>query len=110
MREEIKQPMGLVHGGLYASLAESMTSLATAVAVMSGRQDGAGHVEQHELSAPDHRGTRARACRSGCIGGRTTWMWDVTLQRRCGPDVRGDADDDRGAAVPGGQLTLARGA
>ena len=31
VRDEIKQPLGLVHGGLYASLAESMASLATAL-------------------------------------------------------------------------------
>ena len=34
VRDEVKQPAGLVHGGLYASIAESMASLATALAVM----------------------------------------------------------------------------
>ena len=34
VREDVKQPAGLVHGGVYASIAESMTSLATALAVM----------------------------------------------------------------------------
>ena len=29
VRDELKQPAGLVHGGVYASIAESMTSLAT---------------------------------------------------------------------------------
>ena len=33
VRDAVKQPMGLVHGGLYASIAESLTSVATAVAV-----------------------------------------------------------------------------
>ena len=31
--EQLKQPAGLVHGGVYAAMAESMASLATAVAV-----------------------------------------------------------------------------
>lgn len=38
VRDELKQPMGLVHGGVYASIAESMASLATALAV--GEQGG----------------------------------------------------------------------
>ena len=33
VRDEVRQPMGLVHGGVYASMAESMASLATALGV-----------------------------------------------------------------------------
>ena len=33
VRDELKQPAGLIHGGVYASMAESMASLATALAV-----------------------------------------------------------------------------
>src|SRR5208282_5460692 len=33
VRDELKQGLGLVHGGVYASLAESIASIATAVAV-----------------------------------------------------------------------------
>ena len=34
LRDELKQPMGLLHGGVYASIAESLASLATALAVL----------------------------------------------------------------------------
>src|SRR5664280_1399794 len=34
VRDEIKQPAGLVHGGVYAAMAESLASTGTAVAVM----------------------------------------------------------------------------
>src|ERR1019366_5827498 len=34
VRDELKQPVGLLHGGVYASLAESITSLVTAAAVI----------------------------------------------------------------------------
>ena len=36
VRDELKQPAGLVHGGVYASMAESMASIATALAVAAG--------------------------------------------------------------------------
>ncbi len=34
VRDELKQPAGLVHGGVYASIAESLASLGTAVKVI----------------------------------------------------------------------------
>ena len=33
VRDELKQPFGLLHGGVLATIAESLASLATAVAV-----------------------------------------------------------------------------
>src|SRR5580658_6969836 len=33
-RAELKQPMGLLHGGVFAAIAESMASLATALGVL----------------------------------------------------------------------------
>jgi len=34
VRDELKQPMGLVHGGVYAAIAESIASFATFAAVV----------------------------------------------------------------------------
>ena len=34
VRDELKQPAGLVHGGVYAAIAESLASIATAVGVL----------------------------------------------------------------------------
>ena len=78
MRDEIKQPMGLVHGGLYASLAESMTSLATAAAVMRDGKTALGMSNSTSFLRPITEGTvHAHAVR--LHGGRTTWIWDVTF-------------------------------
>jgi 1,4-dihydroxy-2-naphthoyl-CoA hydrolase len=86
VRPEIKQPMGLVHGGLYASLAESMTSLATAAAVMSEGKVATGMSNNTSFLRPILEGTvHAHAVR--LHRGRTTWVWDVTFSddagRRC---------------------------
>jgi len=78
VRDEVKQPMGLVHGGLYASIAESMTSLATAVAVMGEGQMATGMSNSTSFLRPITAGTvHARAKR--LHRGRTTWVWDVTF-------------------------------
>jgi 1,4-dihydroxy-2-naphthoyl-CoA hydrolase len=78
VREEVKQPLGLVHGGLYASLAEAMTSLATAVGVMGEGRMATGMSNSTSFLRPITAGTvHARAIR--LHRGRTTWVWDVTF-------------------------------
>jgi 1,4-dihydroxy-2-naphthoyl-CoA hydrolase len=78
VRDEIRQPLGLVHGGLYASLAESMTSLATAAAVIGEGQMSMGMSNSTSFLRPITEGTvHAHARR--LHQGRTTWVWDVTF-------------------------------
>jgi 1,4-dihydroxy-2-naphthoyl-CoA hydrolase len=78
VREEIKQPLGLVHGGLYASLAESMTSLATAAAVMGEGRQATGMSNSTSFLRPIIEGT-VHAHAQRLHRGRTTWVWDVTF-------------------------------
>jgi 1,4-dihydroxy-2-naphthoyl-CoA hydrolase len=76
VREELKQPAGLVHGGVYASLAESITSLATAVAVMENGEMAMGMSNSTSFLRPITEGViHAHATR--LHRGRTTWVWDV---------------------------------
>jgi 1,4-dihydroxy-2-naphthoyl-CoA hydrolase len=76
VRDELKQPMGLVHGGVYASMAESMASLATAVAVMGGGEMAMGLSNNTSFLRPVTEGVvHAHATR--LHRGRTTWVWDV---------------------------------
>ena len=85
VEKRVTQPMGLVHGGAYAALAESMVSMATHAAVESNSTtflrpvtEGSVHAEGVAL----HRG-------------RTTWIWDV----------RFTDDDERLCAIT--RLTMA---
>ena len=76
VREEIKQPAGLVHGGVYASIAESLASLATHVAVAAQGEMAVGLSNSTSFLRPMTAGTiHARATR--LHRGRTTWVWDV---------------------------------
>jgi 1,4-dihydroxy-2-naphthoyl-CoA hydrolase len=76
VREEVKQPAGLVHGGVYASMAESMTSMATALAVMGEGNMAMGLSNNTSFLRPITEGTvHAHATR--VHRGRTTWVWDV---------------------------------
>jgi 1,4-dihydroxy-2-naphthoyl-CoA hydrolase len=76
VRDELKQPAGLVHGGVYASIAESMASMATALAVIPEGNLAMGLSNNTSFLRPVTEGTvHAHATR--LHRGRTTWVWDV---------------------------------
>jgi len=78
VREQLKQPAGLVHGGVYAAMAESMASLATAVAVAPEGNTAMGLSNSTSFLRPVTAGVvHARATR--LHRGRTTWVWDVSF-------------------------------
>jgi 1,4-dihydroxy-2-naphthoyl-CoA hydrolase len=78
VRDELKQPGGLVHGGVYASLAESVASLATLRAVSGGGQIAQGLANQTSFVRPILDGTIHAVARRRHRG-RTTWVWDVEI-------------------------------
>lgn len=86
VRDAIKQPMGLVHGGVFASIAESMTSMATAMAVRSDGMGAQGLSNQTSFLRPIVEGTVHAVARRRHRG-RTTWVWEVEitddLERLC---------------------------
>jgi 1,4-dihydroxy-2-naphthoyl-CoA hydrolase len=83
LRDELRQPVGLLHGGVISTLVESVCSRATALTVLDAgmaamgqsisvsfiRPITEGHAEVHAVAR--HRGS-------------TTWVWDVEVK---------DADD-----------------
>jgi uncharacterized protein (TIGR00369 family) len=76
VREELKQPAGLLHGGVYAAVAESLASLATAFAVLAEGNMAMGLSNSTSFLRPITEGVvHAHATR--LHRGRTTWVWDV---------------------------------
>jgi uncharacterized protein (TIGR00369 family) len=86
VRDAVKQPMGLVHGGLYASIAEALASMATAMAVAKDGKRAMGLSNATSFLRPITEGT-VHATARRLHGGRTTWVWDVEITddqgRRC---------------------------
>lgn len=78
VREQLKQPAGLVHGGVYASIAESLASYGTAVGVINEGKAVMGLSNQTSFLRPITEGRiRAEAIRKH--RGRTTWVWEVEM-------------------------------
>ncbi len=61
VRDEVKQPAGLVHGGVYAAIAESLASLATHVAVAAGGEMAMGLSNSTSFLRPVTEGPSTRA-------------------------------------------------
>jgi 1,4-dihydroxy-2-naphthoyl-CoA hydrolase len=78
VRDELKQPAGLVHGGVYASIAESLASVATHMAVLGEGKVAMGLSNQTSFLRPITDGTiHAEATRKH--RGRGTWVWEVEI-------------------------------
>jgi 1,4-dihydroxy-2-naphthoyl-CoA hydrolase len=92
--DSVKQPMGLVHGGLYAAMAESLASMATALAVAPDGRMAMGLSNATSFMRPITEGT-VHATARRIHRGRTTWIWDVSITD----------DDDRLCAVT--RMTIA---
>jgi 1,4-dihydroxy-2-naphthoyl-CoA hydrolase len=78
MRDELRQPVGLLHGGVMSSLVESVCSRATALAVLGGGMMAMGQSISVSFMRPiteGHAEVRARARHRG----RTTWVWDAEV-------------------------------
>ena len=94
VRDELKQPAGLVHGGVYATIAESLASMATHFAVSGEGRAAMGLSNQTSFLRPiteGHIHAEARARHRG----RTTWVWEV------------DFTDDEGRLCALSRMTIA---
>ena len=83
VRDDLRQPFGLLHGGVLASIAETLASLGTALVVMREGNGAMGLSNHTSFLRPITDGTiHARAMRRH--RGRTTWIWDVEFTDEAG--------------------------
>jgi 1,4-dihydroxy-2-naphthoyl-CoA hydrolase len=76
VEDRVKQPFGLVHGGAYAAIAESLCSAATYLGVASDGNIAVGLSNQTSFLRPVTDGNVHADARRRHRG-RTTWIWDV---------------------------------
>jgi 1,4-dihydroxy-2-naphthoyl-CoA hydrolase len=78
MRDELRQPVGLMHGGVMSTLVESVCSRATALAVLGDGMAAMGQSIAVSFIRPiteGHAEVRAQARHRG----RTTWIWEAEV-------------------------------
>jgi uncharacterized protein (TIGR00369 family) len=78
VRPEVLQPGGLVHGGVHASIAESLATIATAKAVGAEGKGAQALSSQTSHLRPIREGAVHATARRRHRG-RTTWVWEVDV-------------------------------
>jgi uncharacterized protein (TIGR00369 family) len=74
----LKQPFGLVHGGVYASMAESLASQATVMGVWEEGNIAVGLSNHTSFMRPVLEGNVNASARR-VHRGSTTWVWEVEI-------------------------------
>jgi 1,4-dihydroxy-2-naphthoyl-CoA hydrolase len=94
LRDDLRQPFGLLHGGVMSTLIESVCSRATAAAVYDQGMAAMGQSISVSFTRPVTEGgveVRAKARHRG----RTTWLWQAEVL------------DDEGKVCALAQMTIA---
>jgi 1,4-dihydroxy-2-naphthoyl-CoA hydrolase len=78
IRDELRQPRGLVHGGVYAAIAETIASTGTYIGVGDEEAMVMGLSNLTSFMRPMTEGTIHAVARARHRG-RTTWLWEVDL-------------------------------
>ena len=78
-----KQPFGIVHGGVYAALAEGLCSAATYMQVAGDGKIAVGSSNHTSFLRPVSEGTVTASARP-VHRGRTTWVWECTFTTEAG--------------------------
>jgi uncharacterized protein (TIGR00369 family) len=78
MRDELRQPVGLLHGGVMSSLVESVCSRATALAVLDDGMMAMGQSISVSFIRPVTEGA-AEVHAKARHRGRTGWVWDAEV-------------------------------
>jgi 1,4-dihydroxy-2-naphthoyl-CoA hydrolase len=76
--DDVRQPVGLVHGGVFSAMAESMCSAATWLAVKDDGMAAMGQSNSATFMRPITAG-HVNATARPRHRGRTTWVWDVEI-------------------------------
>ncbi len=92
--DKLRQPYGLVHGGVLASIAETLASVGTHLGVQEQGNLAVGMSNHTSFLRPMLDGTIHAVARPRHRG-RTTWLWDV------------DMSDDAGRACAVSRVTIA---
>jgi 1,4-dihydroxy-2-naphthoyl-CoA hydrolase len=78
LRDELRQPVGLLHGGVISTLVESVCSRATALAVVGEGMMAMGQSISVSFIRPVTEGG-AEVMAKARHRGRTTWVWDAEV-------------------------------
>jgi uncharacterized protein (TIGR00369 family) len=106
---KVCQPMGIIHGGVYAAMAETLASMGTARGVLPLGKVPLGMANNTSFLRPVSEG-HVHAVADAIHRGRTSWVWNIEMRdsegRLCASSrvtiaVRDEGPNRADAAEPG---------
>jgi 1,4-dihydroxy-2-naphthoyl-CoA hydrolase len=94
VRPGVCQPMGIIHGGVYAAIAETLASMGTAQGVLPEGRVPLGMSNNTSFLRPVSAGT-VHGVGTAIHRGRMSWVWDVEMR------------DDEGRLCATSRVTIA---
>ncbi len=94
VRPQVCQPLGMIHGGVYAAIAETLASTGTARGVFATGGGALGMANNTSFLRPITDGS-VHASAVAIHRGRTSWIWDVEMR------------DDQGRLCSTARVTIA---
>jgi uncharacterized protein (TIGR00369 family) len=79
VRPQVCQPLGMVHGGVYAAIAETLASTGTARGVFATGGAALGMANNTSFLRPITDGS-VQGTAVAIHRGRTSWVWDVEMR------------------------------
>ncbi len=79
VRPGVCQPMGIIHGGVYAAIAETLASMGTARGVVAEGRVPLGMSNNTSFLRPVSSGT-VHGVGVAIHRGRMSWVWDVEMR------------------------------
>jgi len=78
VRPQVCQPLGMIHGGVYAAIAETLASTGTARGVFASGGAALGMANNTSFLRPITDGS-VHGTAVAIHRGRTSWVWDVEM-------------------------------
>lgn len=79
VRPQVCQPLGMIHGGVYAAIAETLASTGTARGVFASGGAALGMANNTSFLRPITEGS-VHGSAVAIHKGRTSWVWDVDMR------------------------------
>src|ERR1700722_17803509 len=79
VRPQVCQPLGMIHGGVYAAIAETLASTGTARGVFATGGAALGMSNNTSFLRPITEGS-VHGSAVAIHKGRTSWVWDVEMR------------------------------
>lgn len=82
VKEDLRQPIGLLHGGVSVAISEGLGSIGANMAAGEGYYALGLEINANHIHGVEANGTKYILCESSCVhNGKSTQIWETRIKR-----------------------------